>query len=280
MAEFTIVTPSFNSLQYLPKACASVQDQTGINVQHIILDGGSTDGTVDWLHRQPQLQANIGPDDGMYDALNHGFNLASGTIIGHLNCDEQYLPGTLATVANYFDAHPHVSMVCGSVLAVDSSGDLLAYRKMYPLRWQYVLSAGLLYAFTCALFYRRSIIDDGHRFDTTYKYIGDGDFVVRLLRAGYSVGILNQYMSTFAITGANMSLKAQQESLAYNATIPRWIKVCRHPLNLVRLIEKTLSGAYTQTLPLNYAIYTDSLVQRRMLTAYTATARWQAGWTG
>jgi len=280
MPDFTIVTPSFNSLQYLPRACASVADQTGVSCEHIVLDGGSSDGTADWLRRQQQLRVHIGRDAGMYDALNHGFQLSSGSIIGHLNCDEQYLPGTLAAVANYFDTHPHVSIVSGSMLAVDPEGDILAFRKIYPLRWQYVLAAHL-YAHTCALFFRRDIIEAGYRFDTKYRIIGDLDFWVRLLRAGYRVGLLKQYVSTFAVTGENLSLMARQtgESQAYRAALPLWIKWCRYPLNVARLIEKILSGAYTQAFPFDYAIYDDSLARRRVYTVRAASARWGAGWT-
>ena len=278
MPDFTIVTPSFNSLQYLPRACASVADQAHVSCEHIVLDGGSSDGTVDWLHRQPQLRVHIGPDAGMYDALNHGFQLSSGSIIGHLNCDEQYLPGTLAAVANYFATHPRVSIVSGSMLAVDPHGNLLSFRKIYPLRWQYMLTAHL-YAFTCAIFYRRDIIDAGYRFDTRYRCISDWDFVVRVLRARYRVGLLSQYLSSFAITGENLSLKAQQEIQAYKTALPGWIKWCRYPLNMARLVEKALSGAYTQAFPLEYAIFNDTLVQRQLYTVRAASARWRAGWT-
>ena len=278
MPDFTIVTPSFNSLQYLPRACASVADQAGVTAEHIVLDGGSADGTADWLRRQSKLRVHIGPDAGMYDAINHGFQLSRGSIVGHLNCDEQYLPGTLAAVADYFATHPHVSIVCGSILAVDPRGDILAFRKIYPLRWRYVMGSHL-YASTCALFYRRDVINAGYRFDTQYRVIGDIDFVIRVLRAGYRVGLLKQYVSTFAITGENLSLRAQQELQAYKAALPRWIKWGRYPLNMARLIEKTLSGAYTQAFPFEYAIYDDSLVQRRVYTVRAASARWRAGWT-
>src|SRR6266446_4518865 len=112
--DVSVVTPSLNMVGYLERCVASVADQEGVRAEHLVMDGGSRDGTVAWLAAQPSLVSEIRRDNGMYDAVNRGFRRARGRIIAHLNCDEQYLPGTLATAIKYFDTHPNVDVLFGN----------------------------------------------------------------------------------------------------------------------------------------------------------------------
>ena len=115
-------------LGYLKLCCASVSDQRGISIEHLVVDAGSTDGTVDWLMAKVGVTAIIEEDKGMYDAINKGYHRAKGEILAYLNCDEQYLPGVLRFVKHYFDARPRVDVLFGSVLIVRPNGSLLSYR--------------------------------------------------------------------------------------------------------------------------------------------------------
>lgn len=273
--DFTIVTPSFNSLGYLPRACASVADQEGVTLEHIVVDGLSSDGTVEWLCGQPRLISHVGKDEGMYDAINRGLRRSRGQILAYLNCDEQYLPGTLAVVKRHLAERPDIDAVFGDILVVDNAGRLLSFRKGYTPRWQYIL-ASHLYVFSCALFFRRKIIDANFYFDTKYKCVGDSDFVIRLLRAGFRVERIGRYLSAFTITGENLtrSPRFAVEHRLHNATAPRWVRWLRHPLNLARLAEKALSGAYLQEFPLEYALYDGDLTERRSYRANCGSFRW------
>src|SRR5437016_13801244 len=91
----SIVTPSYRSSAWLKLCIASVADQA-IQIEHLVQDNRSDDGTLDWLTRDPRVKAFVEKDQGMYDAINRGLRRASGEILGWLNCDEQYLPGALA----------------------------------------------------------------------------------------------------------------------------------------------------------------------------------------
>lgn len=272
---FSIVTPSFNMLDYLKRCHASVMDQGGVSVQHIVKDGGSTDGTAAWLKKQSTLCYEVCEDDGMYDALNQGLDMAQGGIIGHLNCDEQYLPATLSCVSDFFRTHPGIDMLFGDVLLVDPDGILLAFRKAYPLRWHYVASSHL-YVFTCALFFKRRVFETGMRFDKSYRSIGDRDFVVRALRHGFRAAHLNRYLSAFTITGRNLSADevSKHEGQLYPTTLPLWVRVLRFPLNALRLMEKTVSGAYHQEKPLSYQVYVDDLEERSQFEAKQVSFAW------
>ena len=95
--KFSIVTPSFRNSQWLKLCIASVADQQGVELEHIVQDSCSDDGTQDWLPRDRRVSAFIEKDGGMYDAVNRGYCRAQGDILAYLNCDEQYLPGALKT---------------------------------------------------------------------------------------------------------------------------------------------------------------------------------------
>src|SRR5690349_21578927 len=115
---------------------ASVADQEGVSVEHVIQDGGS-DGihnafatTVETLGRkeyQPRLV--VEKDNGMYDAINRGLKSAHGEICAYLNCDEQYLPGTLSQVVRFFASHPEIDVLFGDAVLVDAEGIPLSYRR-------------------------------------------------------------------------------------------------------------------------------------------------------
>src|SRR5947209_573425 len=115
---FSIITPSFQGRQWLPLCIASVADQQGVEVEHIVQDSCSDDGTQDWLPQDKRVKAFIEKDAGMYDAVNRGYRRASGDILAYLNCDEQYLPGALKTVAEFFEANPKVEVALAGTIVV------------------------------------------------------------------------------------------------------------------------------------------------------------------
>src|SRR6516225_10353465 len=120
--KFSIVTPSFKNSEWLKLCIASVADQQGVELEHIVQDSCSDDGTGDWLPHDSRVKAFIEKDGGMYDAVNRGYRRATGDILAYLNCDEQYLPGALATVGKFFESNPEVDVVFGDCVIVDAKG--------------------------------------------------------------------------------------------------------------------------------------------------------------
>jgi glycosyltransferase involved in cell wall biosynthesis len=276
-AEISVVTPSFNMLSYLQLCCASVADQQGVSFEHIVMDGGSTDGTPAWLRGQPDLISQTRPDNGMYDAVNQGFRAAKGRIISHLNCDEQYLPGALEFVAGYFRQHPDVDVLFGDILTVRPDGGLIAYRKGYRPIPPVILSS-VLHVYTAAMFLRRRVIEDNQLYDDSYKDIGDAEFVLRLLRAGYRVEHVSRYLATFTITGHNRSahvttIPAEIRRLRRNA--PWWVRRFTPAWRTVGYGAKLINGAYFQKKPIGYSIYADGTTARTNFVAHEASFRWQ-----
>ena len=102
---FSIATPTRNDLDKLKRCIGSVRGQTSVRVEHLIQDAQSTDGTADWLAAEEGLDYRSEADHGMYDAINRAWGRARGQILAWLNSDEQYLPGALARVADFFYRH-------------------------------------------------------------------------------------------------------------------------------------------------------------------------------
>ena len=112
----SIITLCLNRVEFVEAVIESILDQDYPNLEHVVVDGGSTDGTVDILKKYPHLRVVSEPDEGMYDALNKGLRLASGEIIGHLNADDFYEAGVFGKVARCFAEDAEIDMVYGSPL--------------------------------------------------------------------------------------------------------------------------------------------------------------------
>lgn len=275
--EFSIVTPSLNQRGYLQRCVRSVSDQQGVTFEHLVMDGGSTDGSVEWLQARPGVDCVSQKDEGMYDALNRGFGRARGEVLAWLNCDEQYLPGTLRAVSTYLHHRPHVDFVYGDALLLRPDGSAIAHRKAYPLRWPYVL-ASHLYILSCTLFLRRRLLDDGDLFDTRLRDIGDQDLLVRLLRKGRRGAHVRRFLSAFTMTGANMSAgaNAAREKAEALAAAPAWVRRTQPLLDLARRGEKLAAGAFRQRTPVVYSVYDgDDAEERQTFMAGALGFRWK-----
>lgn len=276
--DISIITPSYNMRAYLVRCVRSVADQEQVRPEHVVVDGNSNDGSARWLQAQTRVRAISEPDRGMYDALNKALDLAAGSLVGHLNCDEQYLPETLQFVKRYFDEHPDIDILFGSSLLIRPDGSLLAFRKAYEPRISYFWTSHL-YLLTCATFFRRRLIDDGLRFDASLRCVADHAFILEALQRGYRACYTQRYMSAFAMTNANLgaSETAARELEALRDRAPRWMQACRLPLQLARLTSKALSGAYFQRKPLEYAVYADeNHLTRTQFHSTRASFRWRA----
>ena len=259
----SIVTPSYRSSAWLKLCIASVADQ-GVEVEHIVQDAGSDDGTLDWLPSDPRVKAFVEKDQGMYDAINRGMRRAGGEILAYLNCDEQYLPGALAAVAGFFERAPQVEVLFGDVVMVDPEGRYLYHRKVQtPLKyhtWTCHLST-----LSCAMFFRRRLVsEEGLLFDPRLRDVGDGEWMVRLLRRGVRMAALGQFTSAFTCTGANMSKgpNALRENRELCQSAPSWARALKPLFVLQHRVRRLLGGMYRQK-PFSYEIFSQASPDRR-----------------
>ena len=245
---FSIATPVRNGLAALKRCAGSVRAQRGVPHQHLVQDGLSEDGTSEWLARQPDIDSETRPDNGMYAAINRAWDRASGDVLSWLNADEQYLPGTLERVASAFATHPAVDAVWGNAIVVSPDGHPLAARRDIPLRRLYVAN-GVLYAFSCTLFFRRSLRVSGVlACDESYRVCGDADLVLRLLEAGTTFLHLKTYLSLFEWSGANLTSSRRalmlEETERLRDTHGSLAPCGRAVVRVLRCAERMLSGCW------------------------------------
>ncbi len=261
----SIITPSFRQSNWLKLCIASVADQ-GLDVEHIVQDAGSDDGTLDWLPHDRRVRALVEKDSGMYDAINRGLKRATGDIFAWLNCDEQYLPGALNSVLEFFKNHAEVDLLFGHVVFVDEPGNYMGHRKVQvPLL--YHSWACHLSTLSCATFFRRRVVFDyGELFDPRLRAGGDGEWMVRLLRRGVRMATLNRFTSVFTLTGHNLGqeAKAKQENRELRETAPFWARLARPILIGHHRLRRLGGGMYSQD-PFSFSLYTQASPDRREL---------------
>ena len=260
---FSIITPSFQPGPWLRLAIASVADQAGVEAEHLVQDGGSDDGTLDWVREDRRVRVFVEKDAGMYDAINRGLRHASGDILAYLNCDEQYLPGALARVAQFFATHPEVDVLFGDALLVDKLGRALSYRRIIP---PYALHTRLdhLGTLSCAMFFRRRLVAEGFLFPEASTAIGDAVFVWTLLTAGKRMASLDEMLATFTFTGNNLgqSGRAIQEAQRWREGVWGW-RAARPLVVLHHRFRKWREKAYRYR-DVGYSIYTAQSPSRRV----------------
>lgn len=273
---FSIITPSFRNSEWLKLCVASVADQQ-VELEHIVQDAGSEDGTLDWLLADARVKAYLEKDSGMYDGINRGLRKATGDIIAYLNCDEQYLPGALAAVQEMFQANPSVEVIFADAVAVNPQGEYLWHRKaLRPLLWHTWTHP--LSVLTCATFFRRSIVTEREvLFDPRWRYVGDSDWVLRLIQQRVRMGVLRRFTSIFTHTGQNLSLqaKAQEEARMFHATAPAIPRALRPLVLAHHRVRRLLGGIYSQQ-PFQFELYTAGSPRARTVRKVAnPTFRWK-----
>jgi glycosyltransferase involved in cell wall biosynthesis len=274
--KFSIVTPSYRNSDWLKLCIASVADQQ-VEHEHIVQDAGSDDGTLDWLLDDSRVNVVVEADAGMYDAINRGLRRSTGEIIAHLNCDEQYLPGALPAVGEFFAANPEIEVLFGDAVAVNTDGEYLWHRKMVCPRlwhtWTYHLAT-----LTCTTFFRRSVIESRRLlFDTRWRYVGDGDWMLRALQQKVAMDRLPRFTSVFTHTGENLSMRraAQEETRLYNREAPAPARALRPLIRVHHFARRLWGGAFFQR-PFAFELYTrESPAQRVRRHVARPTTRWR-----
>ena len=260
----SIITPSFRNSKWLKLCIASVADQEGVTLEHIVQDSCSDDGTQDWLPKDTRVKAFIEKDAGMYDAVNRGFRRSQGDILAYLNCDEQYLPGALKAVCDYFQAHPDVDVVFSDTVVADIKGEYVCQRPaLRPLKHHVWYRFNVL---TCSMFMRRKVVTEmGLYFDTRWRDIGDKFWLLEVVNRGVSTGVLRYFTSIFSETGENMNLKpnAKKEEAIQAEMIPKWTKRFSRAIILYHKWRMLASGAFFQK-PFDFSLYTFDSPDRRV----------------
>jgi glycosyltransferase involved in cell wall biosynthesis len=209
----SIVTPCLNRAALVPEAVESVRRQGYPAVEHIIMDGGSTDGTLDVLKRFPHLHVRSEPDKGLYDALNRGLRLASGQIVGFLNTDDLYEPGSLADVAQLFSRQPEIDAVVGgaTIFRDRPQGEKPLTVAAFPcIRPGELLQRATVGApIFNAWFFRKRLFDTLGAFDDRYLYVADRDLLIRMALRRIAYAGLDKPLYRYRMHAGSYTLSGQ-----------------------------------------------------------------------
>jgi glycosyltransferase involved in cell wall biosynthesis len=273
--KFSIVTPSFRNSQWLRLCIASVADQQGVEWEHLVQDSCSDDGTQDWLPGDRRVRAFIEKDGGMYDAVNRGFRRATGDLLAYLNCDEQYLPGALKAVHDFFAAHPGIEVALAGTIVTNAQGQYLCHRHLMVPH-----PCGIWFRFpilTSSLFIRRRVIHErGIFFDTRWRDLGDFHWVRTLMHNRVPMAVCDSFTSVFTDSGENMNLKpnAIREKNETAAMTPGWVRTLK-PVWILHHRLRRLAAGHFSLPPTAYSLYTLSSPDRRVtITVPKPTAVW------
>lgn len=197
MPKITIITPSYNQGQYLEQTIRSVLGQQYSNLEYIIMDGGSTDNSVEIIKRYTDKLAywQSNPDGGQAAAIAKGFEMATGDILGWLNSDDVFLPGCLQTVASKFPDDPETVALTGRIALICTQGKPVGVFLPQKRHWKHMTLCGHGLA-QMATFWRRSTYEMVGGLDTSMTFAFDFDLFVRLKKLG-NICLIHDYLAGF-----------------------------------------------------------------------------------
>lgn len=219
--KISIVTPSYNQGRFLGKTIQSVLNQNYPNLEYLIFDGGSSDGSVEVIKQYADMLTywKSAPDKGQADAIAQGFAMASGDILGWLNSDDILMPNALINVAKAFLTAPEICAVTGRCVIIDAQGRPFAVDIPTIRSWKLMLYLGAGF-WQMATFWKKSAYDAVGQLDTEMYFSFDADLFVRLRKYG-EFKVIPNYLAAYRHHKATKTSNSQRIMRAENSAILR-----------------------------------------------------------
>ena len=246
----SIVTPSYNQGRYIEETIQSILNQDYPNLEYIVVDGGSSDNTIEILKKyQEHLTWISEKDRGQADAINKGFGMAKGEIVAWLNSDDTYLPKAVHQSVCYLEAHPEVGMLYGEGYHIDEDGEFIERYYTEPFDYQRLSEV----CFICqpTVFLRTEVIRTVGPLYITLDYCLDYEYWMRIAKR-FRIGYLGKYLANTRLHLDTKTLskrvEVHQETLQvvkrhYGQVPIRWINAYAHAYLTEKLLGK-IQGVY------------------------------------
>lgn len=176
----SIITPSFNQGRFIEETIRSILTQDYPNIEYIVIDGGSTDNTLEILKKySDKIIWKSELDSGQVQAINKGLKMATGEILAWQNADDTYLPYTISTVVDFFQKSPDVGMVYGYFNYIDENGNFLLTKKVIDFNYRQFV-CGRFTPNQPTVFFRRSVLEGVGYLNQEFNYSMDREFYCRI----------------------------------------------------------------------------------------------------
>jgi glycosyltransferase involved in cell wall biosynthesis len=221
----SIVTPCLNAAGTIGECLASVREQRYPRLEHIVVDGGSTDGTLELLEEAEGIRFISEPDEGRPDAANKGVRMASGEVIGFLNADDRYEPGALEAVGEAFASRPEAMWLTGYCRIVDGAGEemrepITRYKNFLLRRFSFPLYLTQNFVSDPATFVRRTALDAIGPLDNRYRISHDYDLWLRAARRWEPI-VLRRYLASFRMVEGTLSMAGFERQFREHEEVAR-----------------------------------------------------------
>lgn len=201
----SIITPSYNQAPFIERTLKSVANQSGVEIEHVVFDGGSTDGTIQILKRyEKSVRWTSEKDKGQTHAVNKGILSTDGEIIGWLNSDDIYYSDTVSRAVRYLDSHPEIDIVYGMADHIDLEDKPF---ETYPTEpWNFNRLKDRCFICQPALFFRRQVVKEHGLLDESLIYCMDYEYWLRLGKSGVRFGYIPEKLAGSRMYADNKSL--------------------------------------------------------------------------
>jgi len=211
LPRITIVTPSYNQARYLEKTIKSILDQDYPSLEYIIIDGASTDKSVEIIKKYEEYLTYwiSKKDKGQSDAINKGFNRATGDLLCWVNADDVLFPGSLKKVAGVLQDNPRIEIVTGNTLYIDKDDIIIKSIRVPQMRW-YLMRMGLFYFCAPAVFFRSELFKRTGGLDINLHLSMDVDLWHKFRLEKARIHHINEYLGGFRVHSYSKTIKIRK----------------------------------------------------------------------
>jgi len=248
LPKITVITPSYNQAQYLETTIRSVLDQDYPNLEYIVIDGGSTDGSVEIIKRYAERIAYwvSEPDHGQSHAINKGIQKATGEWIGWQNSDDIYYPNAFKIIAQKITQCPSMDLITGDINLIDENGEIIRDMRYVKPTYQSVLAEGMVLT-NQAAFWKRSLhqrlvcLNEGLHYAFDYEwFLRAFSEPIRATHVSEIIGALRCHDNT-KTSQYQQKFIEEYQNILHGRVMPTWKK----KIYLIRrLLLTVLNGHY------------------------------------